>query len=263
MLRLVTWATEYPTAALGFSGWNITCLRDRKAPLCDDTEQIMFVRQAWDFMCQPESSALYGLQHCISRVSDQPHGADVLMGVSGPLYRRSMFDSDFLHVPTLITSVKLAEVAARAHADAAAAEANEEEARAPADKADKRLKEKRGHNQAAAAAAGVKRNATRPLPQPKASTYLVDDVVISAYLAHKGVPALIVPGRLSVELAQRSMSLRREYQFAPAPPPPPSAHAQDEQRQPALDTVNALHAEENFDLMNHDAVHYFLEIKWW
>jgi hypothetical protein len=240
----VVWASRYPTAAVVFSGWNATCMMDEGAPLCGNAPNYMFVRQSYDFMCQPESTALYGVQHCFSRVTDLARGVDVIMGVAGPLYRRSMFGDDFFDVPKLLAEGKLKALVERT----AAEEAQHDHAK----------KEGGGVTsadlEAGLAHVGALANEKLKRTPPPTSAFLVDDVTISAYLRHRGVPALVVPWQ--VPLAQLPNFPRPKRDF-PEVAAPPVDHKE------RTDAIAALHGDPQFLNANAAAARYFRHLGWW
>jgi hypothetical protein len=64
--------------------------------------------QDWDTLCQLENLPLYNFHECLGPV-DNVHvrPADVVMGVSNPLYRRGMFDDSFLDIAKIVAKRKI------------------------------------------------------------------------------------------------------------------------------------------------------------
>jgi hypothetical protein len=223
------------------------------APLCGNSPNYMFVRQAHDFMCQPDSTTKYGVPHCFSKVTTLPRGVDIIMGVSGPLYRRSMFDADFFDVPKLLAGNKLAALIERtereeaAHKHGAGAVDGDGGGRGGGrpDAHDMHA----GHQHVA----HLDNERLRRTPPPM-SAFLVDDVTISAYLARKGIPALVVP--MDIPLSQLPAFTRPKRHFERFPAPV----VESKER---TDAIAALHGDPQFLNANAAASRYFHHLGWW
>lgn len=249
--KLATWAAVFPTSVVGESGWNISCITGKTPYVCGSGyEMYAFVRQDYDFMCSAEALPVYGFHQCISALDSRTvRATDVMMGVSNPLYRRWMFDDDFLDVATVVAKRKvqgmLDEHAKAVESGDVSKQASEEiVALAKKALADPRIADN----------ANIKRLARLP---PISPIFMVDDVYISAYLAKRGIARLVVP---AVEKAQVPIpDLKKPKKAWPDAPKPPALPAGSEQ----IENVNALHGESMFNEANFAAVRYFHHLNYW
>lgn len=180
LFRLMsTWASLFPTAVIGESGWNVTCITNKVPFVCGEGyDAYLFVRQVscwcccccssswscrwcplfafprsllpsslpfvvvlvfinakmqdWDTLCQPENLPLYNFHECLGPVdSINVRPADVVMGVSNPLYRRGMFDDSFLDIAKIVAKRKIRKMIS-SHYKALELEKEVEQARAQA-----------------------------------------------------------------------------------------------------------------------------------
>lgn len=321
---MVTWAGVFPDAALGECGWNTTCLTGRVPHVCGEGNDVyLFVRRDSDHMCRTDSLARYNFHPCLAPVGGGlARPAEVLMGVSNPLYRRGMFGDDFLDIAKIVAKRKIrrmldAHYRALGTTDAAAlaAQLGEDAAqqvrllsiasavhsKAARDDKHKEEREKQkllsggsdGHAgdappaaAAADAAAAVDPDILSPelvkLAQdalahpdlaetdtllrwkranPPDPLFLVDDVYISAYLACKGVPRVVVPVSANAVPPVPFVTRANATPLPPQPPrpaePSPGAKRND------LSAVDALHGTAMFNQGNHEAVRFFHQEGCW
>ena len=296
-----TWASLFPGAVIGECGWNVTCITNRVPHLCGEGYEVyLFVRQDYDIMCHPDSLPLYNFHECLSPVDARTvRSADVVMGVSNPLYRRGMFGDDFLDIAKIVAKRKIRKMLHAHYAAVEEAHPDEELEHLTMDEAQElrvraaKLSVNSVHSKpssdaqeaaaklglegdaaAAAKAAAEARAADVLSPEllrlahdalkhpdlaetahllrwkranPPDALFLVDDVYISAYLACRGVPRLIVP---STDDAVTPIPLEpARGGLPPQPPPPPPVPG--ESGHIDLSAVNALHGEAHFNLGNH------------
>lgn len=95
VIKLVDAAQVLPSAAVGFSGWNITCAASLSCWQWGGWNY-HYIRSAHDDVCEREWKDLYGEHHCGLAVICGAHSADILMGVTGVLYRRWFFNESAL-----------------------------------------------------------------------------------------------------------------------------------------------------------------------
>jgi len=314
---LVSWLPRLPTAAVGFGGWNKTCIVGTHPYYCPTGAEIyLFVRQvrapyracwlyrytilhtppthaptpplflqAVDDMCYPENLQLYGGRDCITDVFDEPRGAEVLMGSTLVVYRRGMFGDDFWHLPRMVARNKLLTLqgdleeeleAAAATANATAnTTANTTTAAAGAVDAGA-AKDAAGNHSRVAAIDG---NATRVLLAATQTAlanplfhdipdrdrfdriglpdelFMVDDIYISAYLARRGVPRVVVPDNITALGMPPSPPTRRIV--------PDGMAVVDDPTAPVLGDVNSLHELGHFNVANYIAARFLRMLGWW
>ncbi len=95
VIKLVDAALVLPHAAIGFSGWNITCAASLPCWQWGGWNY-HYIRSAHDDVCERSWKQQYGEHHCGLAVTCGAHAADVLMGVTGVLYRRWAFNESAL-----------------------------------------------------------------------------------------------------------------------------------------------------------------------
>lgn len=269
-----TWSAVFPGAVIAESGWNTTCILSKIPYVCGEGYDVyVFVRQDWDVMCHPDSLPKYNFHQCLGPVDKRfVRPADVVMGVSNPLYRRGMFDDDFLDVSKVVAKRKVLAMlkkdeAARAKLgpDAKPITTSDEKGK-DKDKDDPRkdlvddalrklAHEALKHPDLQMDDATVKRYARVPPPE---QLFLVDDVYISAYMARKNVPRLIVPAASDAQFPIPMVEARNPAWAGDAPPPAPKREYDTD-----IAAVDALHGQARFDLANYGAVKYLHQLGWW
>jgi hypothetical protein len=96
--NLLNGVQRFQQAAIGFGGWNVTCVLDYPCPRYGVHGlfygNYMFIRQGMDDSCNDWNKKEYGEFHCVRAVTniDHPEPADVLEGYMGIAYRRGFFD---------------------------------------------------------------------------------------------------------------------------------------------------------------------------
>lgn len=249
--KLVTWAAVFPSSVIAESGWNVTCITGRVPYVCGGGyDTYLFVRQDFDFMCHPTSLPIYNFHQCLSPVDKVTvRATDVVMGVSNPLYRRAMFNDDFLDV---------AKVVAKRKVNAMLKE--DEDARKPGGQVDKKAPDEVVEMAKKALLhpdlqdnEEMKHLEKLPPPSP---VFMVDDVYISAYLSKKGVPRLVVPGTHdSITPIPEVTRPKKDWPAAPAGP--------TIDHTVGIENIDALHSESMFNEANYAATRYFHHIGWW
>lgn len=266
-----TWAAAFPSAVIGESGWNVTCILSKIPYVCGEGYDVyVFVRQDWDVMCHPESLPQYNFHQCLGPVDARMvRPADVVMGVSNPLYRRGFFGPDFLDVAKTVARRKVKqllvkdEVARRLQKEGKLHPASEKDKGDPpppvtaadlvTDEIRKLALETLKHPDLADDESSKK---LKRLPPPD-QLFLVDDVYISAYMSKQGVPKLIVPAGKDAVFPIAKVP-ERTGNWGAAPPAPSSG---DDRRD--ISAIDALHGQARFDLANYGAVKYFHHLQWW
>lgn len=202
-------------------------------------------------------------------------GADILQGVRGVLYRRWMFGPDFMHLPLFVAKAALQTRLAGWRVQQAALE-QPTAGHVPAEgstaattsgniNSKRQLTASQLHT-AIALGERVLAGSNVSLPvhvearlarlTPPTHLFLVDDVVISAYLHSKGVPRLVVPDSEG------------------GPPPVPlvaERHQAWELIMPVVHTpgraliadTDSLHSDAAFDAANAAAVLFLRTVGWW
>lgn len=280
--KLVTWASLFPTSVIGESGWNVSCITGRVPYICGGGyDTYLFVRQDFDFMCHPTSLPIYNIHQCVSPIDLKTvRATDVIMGVSNPLYRRSMFDDDFLDIASIVARRKVEamlkedEAARVAEADRKKREKETGVKETPAKKeGDENNEDAHKHGpeskkapdlvvemaHAALAHPALQPNEAQKVLErlpPPSPIFMVDDVYISAYLSMKGVPRLVVPGTEDSKIPIKEYSKpKKDWPAAPAPPDLPNG--------PGIENIDALHSESMFNEANYAATRYFHHIGYW
>lgn len=250
MRTMITWSTLFPGVAMSTNGWNKTCITDRMPFVCPEgLDTYIYVRQSYDNMCRNESIWLYGERDCFSPVQHLVRAADVLMGVSLVLYRRGMFADDFLDLPRFMVRNKVRTMIKEIDEGLKDAEAAEAE----------RWRDVRQAGVELLESSHLKTIPNEDLwerSSPPEEMFLVDDVYISAYLAKKGIPRLVVPhanltGLDIPKVAEKHRNTKVLVQ------------TEASQGQPQLGVVDALHGVARFNLANYFAARYLAHMGWW
>ena len=100
---------QFPGTAIGFTGWNVSCILDR-SKCFKEWNTYHFIRQGRSFACSDEFVKPYGRHHCAAGVKshDHPEPTDVIEGYKNALYRKSLFKPsifDIFQAPEAMLSV--------------------------------------------------------------------------------------------------------------------------------------------------------------
>jgi hypothetical protein len=255
--------------------------------------------QDYDHMCLRDSLAEYNFHHCLSAVNKtSPRSADVAMGAATPLYRRRMFEDDFLDLAKVTAGDKIrgllrahyvavgkprtdAELLSLPPGPAGAAPAPETPGAAAAPHGEHHT----GHGHpaggdvlgadllAAAHAALVHPHLAEETDgmrawrkeQPPEALFLVDDIYISAYLNKRGVPRVIVPWGDPNQAVAPVPYIMPPANALPMPSQPPRSADEPSllKIEPNVGAIDALHGVAGFDQGNAEAVRFFQRAGWW